>query len=253
MQQAVVSNLQPITASLGAPRSRFTWTSASCKPRRGSVTVRSVRNGSTDNLDHLRRAPTGTGRKQPPQGTGNSPRRRVIQTSPFGLWDSFPEARTLDQMMRTMERIIDEDDDDRRPLVVPAAMVSPTVQRADNAATAYRRGRTPWEITERAGDYLVRFDMPGMTREDVRLSVQDRTLVVVAEKAEKQGEADGENVKADEEAWPAASYGRYRRRVELPENVEVEKIAAEVRDGVLYLNIPKVSSSGGKVVSIQVQ
>lgn len=155
--------------------------------------------------------------------------------------------------MRTMERIIDEDEDDRRPLVVPAAMVSPTVQRADNAATAYRRGRTPWEIKERAGDYVVRFDMPGMTKEDVRVSVQDRTLVVVAEKAEKQGAEDGGNVKDDEEAWPAASYGRYRTRVELPENVEVEKIAAEVRDGVLYLSIPKVSLSGGKVVSIQVQ
>lgn len=168
----------------------------------------------------------------------------------MGLWDSFPDARTLDQMMRTMERIMDEDDDDdgRRPFVVPAAAVSPTARRADD-----RRGRTPWEIKERAGDYLVRFDMPGMTREDVRVSVQDRTLVVVAEKAAKQGEADGEDGNEEEEAWPAASYGRYRTRVELPENVEVERIAAEVRDGVLYLNIPKVSSSGGKVVSIQVQ
>lgn len=162
-------------------------------------------------------------------------------------------------MMRTMERIMDEadDDDGRRPFVVPAATVSPTARRADDAAPGYRRGRTPWEIKERAGDYLVRFDMPGMTREDVRVSVQDRTLVVVAEKAAKQGEADGEkdkdNEEEEEEAWPAASYGRYRTRVELPENVEVERIAAEVRDGVLYLNIPKVSPSGGKVVSIQVQ
>ncbi|CAM0957217.1 unnamed protein product [Alopecurus aequalis] len=252
MQRAVVSNLQPITASPVTPRGRFTWTNGSCRRRRGLMSVRSIRNGSTDNLDHLRRAPT-AGQKQQQQGNGNSPRRRVIQTTPFGLWDSFPEARTLDQMMRTMERIIDEDEDDRRPLVVPAAMVSPTVQRADDAATAYRRGRTPWEIKERAGDYLLRFDMPGMTREDVRVSVQDRKLVVVAEKAATQGEADVENAKEEEEAWPAASYGRYRTRVELPENVEVEKIAAEVRDGVLYLNIPKVSPSGGKVVSIHVQ
>ncbi|XP_051179630.1 small heat shock protein, chloroplastic [Lolium perenne] len=254
MQQAVVSNLQPITASPGAPGSRFTWTNASCRPRRGSVKVRSIKNGSTDNLDHLRRAPTARKQQQQQQGNGNPPRRRVIQTTPFGLWDSFPEARTLNQMMRTMERIVDEEDDDRRPLVVPAAMVSPTVQRADSAATAYRRGRTPWEIKERAGDYLVRFDMPGMTREDVRVSVQDQTMVVIAEKAEKQGEENGENGKEEEEEpWPAASYGRYRTRVELPENVDVEKIAAEVRDGVLYLNIPKVSPSGGKVVSIQVQ
>ena len=148
-----------------------------------------------------------------------------------------------------------DDDDGRRPFVLPGATVPPTAaRRADD-----RRGRTPWEIKERAGDYLVRFDMPGMTREDVRVSVQDRTLVVVAEKAAKQREAVGEKDKdneedgEEEEAWPAASYGRYRTRVELPENLEVERIAAEVRDGVLYLNIPKVSPSGGKVVSIQVQ
>ncbi|KAM3258249.1 hypothetical protein ACQJBY_050164 [Aegilops geniculata] len=244
MLQAVVSNPQPVAASLGAP----------CRPGRGSVRVRSTRNGSADNLDHLRRPPTATAR-QPRQGNVNpAPRRRVIQTTPFGLWDSFPDARTLDQMMRTMERIMDEEeeDDGRRPFVVPAAAVSrsPTARRADD-----RRGRTPWEIKERSGDYLVRFDMPGMTREDVRVSVQDRTLVVVAEKAARQEEADGEKGKDDEEeeAWPAASYGRYRTRVELPENVEVERIAAEVRDGVLYLNIPKVSPSGDKVVSIQVQ
>jgi hypothetical protein len=55
-------------------------------------------------------------------------------------------------------------------------------------------------------------------------------LLVVTEKAENQGP------KADEEeAWP-----------------EVERIMAVVKDGVLYLTIPKVSS-GGKVFNIQVQ
>lgn len=156
--------------------------------------------------------------------------------------------------MRTMERITDADDDDR-PSVVPAAMATPAVPRVDNggaaATAAYRRGRTPWEIKERAGDYLVRFDMPGMTRDDVRVSVQDRTLVVVAEKAAKQDE-EGRQNEEEEEAWPAASFGRYRTRVELPENVEVERIAAEVRGGVLYLTIPKVTSAG-QVVNIQVQ
>jgi hypothetical protein len=60
--------------------------------------------------------------------------------------------------------------------------------------------------------------------------VKDRMLLVVTEKAENQGP------KADEEeAWP-----------------EVERIMAVVKDGVLYLTIPKVSS-GGKVFNIQVQ
>lgn len=176
-----------------------------------------------------------------------------------GLWDSFPEARTLDQMVRTMERLMDGDDDVRFGVVVPAADAAaagaPTaVPRADH----WRRGRTPWEVRDRAGEYLVRFDMPGMARDDVRVSVQDRTLVVVAEKkqpaagADEKQEAAGSGYEEEEgEAWPAASFGRYRTRVELPENVDVERIAAEVKDGVLYLTIPKLSA-GGKVVNIQV-
>uniref|UniRef100_A0A0E0HSE2 SHSP domain-containing protein n=1 Tax=Oryza nivara TaxID=4536 RepID=A0A0E0HSE2_ORYNI len=249
--------MQPFTTSpvAQAPRAgRLSWTGASCRPSRCWVRVRSMRNGSTESLDHLQRASKARPRQQ--QGTPSA-RRRVIQTTPFGLWDSFPEARTLDQMMRTMERIMDGDADSDRMLVVPASAVTaaPAAARAvDNGAAtaAYRRGRTPWEIKERAGAYLVRYDMPGMTREDVTVSVQDRKLVVVAEKAAKDGEAveaaDGED---EGEAWPVASFGRYRTRVELPENVEVERIAAEVRDGVLYLTIPKVAS-GGKVVNIQV-
>ncbi|CAO2163602.1 unnamed protein product [Urochloa humidicola] len=92
-----------------------------------------------------------------------------------------------------------------------------------------------------------------MTREDVRVSVQDRTLVVAAEKAAaKDAAGTGEEEDDEAEPWPAASFGRYRTRFELPENVDVERIAAEVKDGVLYLTIPKLSK-GGKVVNIQVQ
>jgi len=40
--------------------------------------------------------------------------------------------------------------------------------------------------------------------------------------------------------------------VELPENVDMNKIGVEVRDGVLYITIPKLTA-GGKVVNIQVQ
>ena len=182
-----------------------------------------------------------------------------------GLWDSFPEARTLDQMVRTMERIMDGDDDARFGVVVPATEAAAAAPTAVPRADSGRRGRTPWEVRERAGEYLVRFDMPGMARDDVRVSVQDRTLVVVAEKkqqpaaaggvekqeAEEAAGGDYEEGDEEEEAWPAASFGRYRTRVELPENVDVERIGAEVRDGVLYLTMPKLSA-GGKVVNIQV-
>ncbi|XP_024025361.1 uncharacterized protein LOC112092722, partial [Morus notabilis] len=47
-----------------------------------------------DNLDHLQRVT-----KQPP------PKKRTAPTPPIGLWDRFPTARTVQQMMETMESI----------------------------------------------------------------------------------------------------------------------------------------------------
>ncbi|CAD6264576.1 unnamed protein product [Miscanthus lutarioriparius] len=258
---AVSNNLHPAVATTSSPAPRrASWPNA--RPS-SSVRVRSsssMRNGggngsaSTDSLDHLQRASMARQRQQLGSAPGPRP-RRVIHTTPFGLWDSFPEARTLDQMVRTMERLMDGDGDDGRfGIVVPAAEAAAA---APTAVPRANSGRTPWEVRERAGEYLVRFDMPGMARDDVRVSVQDRTLVVVAEKKQQPAAGSGEKQGAaaggyeEEEAWPAASFGRYRTRVELPENVDVERIAAEVRDGVLYLIIPKLSA-GGKVVNIQV-
>lgn len=121
--------------------------------------------------------------------------------------------------------------------------------------SSYSKGRTPWEIKEEEGEYKMRFDMPGMTKDDVKVWVEEKMLVVKAEKAAKKRNINGgENVNASEEEgdWSAKSYGRYSSRIALPENVEFEKIKAEVKDGVLYINIPKASPNA-KVLDINVQ
>lgn len=144
-----------------------------------------------------------------------------------GIWDRFPTARTVQQMMDTMERIMED------PSTYPAVR--------EEGGGGYRRGRTPWEIKEGENEYKMRFDMPGMTKKDVRVCVEEKMLVV---KAEKQAE--------EEEEWSPKSYGRYSSRIALPENIEMEKIKAEVKDGVLYLSIPKAKTSS-KVLDIDVQ
>ncbi|KAK1294580.1 hypothetical protein QJS10_CPA16g00273 [Acorus calamus] len=116
-------------------------------------------------------------------------------------------------------------------------------REAMGATTTYQRGRTPWEIKEWEGEYKLRFDMPGMTKKDVKVWVEEKMLVV---KAEKEGGGD------EEDKWPAKSYGRYNSRIALPENVEVDKIKAEVKDGVLYITIPKAGVVA-KVFDIDVQ
>ncbi|XP_019176699.1 PREDICTED: small heat shock protein, chloroplastic-like [Ipomoea nil] len=180
---------------------------------------------SRDSLDHMQRQ------------TKTQPKRRPAQvTAPIGLWDRFPTARTVQQMMDTMDRLIED------PLAFNnggwSSSSSPAMPPENGG---YRRGRTPWEIKEGEGEYKMRFDMPGMSREDVKVWVEEKMLVLKAEKAPKE-----------EEEWSAKSYGRYSSRIALPENVEYEKIRAEVKDGVLYITIPKASVSG-KVFDINVE
>lgn len=112
----------------------------------------------------------------------------------------------------------------------------------------YSKGRTPWEIKEGEGEYKLRFDMPGMTKGDVKLWVEEKMLVIKAEKTSGPEEDD-----EGTSTWPARSYGRYNSRVVLPENVQFDKIKAEVKDGVLYITIPKANTDNPKILDINVE
>ncbi|XP_060214122.1 small heat shock protein, chloroplastic-like isoform X1 [Lycium barbarum] len=182
--------------------------------RDGNNTVKVMAVDERHNLDHLQRQ----NKHQSPQLKKRSP-----QVAPVGLWDRFPTARTVQQMMETMDRIKED----------PVAFDGGWVAGPSTEEVGYRRGRTPWEIKESEGEYKMRFDMP----EDVKVWVEETLLVVKAEKVAKN------NKEEEEEEWSAKSYGKYSTRIALPENVDFEKIKAEVRDGVLYITIPKASSN----------
>lgn len=76
-------------------------------------------------------------------------------------------------------------------------------------------------------------------------------LVVEAEKLSASQVKVNENI-AEEEVWTTNSDGSYSSRTASKENMELEKIKAEVKDGVLYITIPKASATS-KVIDINVQ
>lgn len=162
-----------------------------------------------------------------------------------GLWDRFPTARTVQQMMETMERMMDD------PFAY-SGQSGGWASPLSNETGGYSRGRTPWEIKEGEADYKMRFDMPGMTKQDVKVWVEEKMLVVKAEKAAEKKKHGVGMEEEDGDEWSAKSYGRYNSRIALPENIQFEKIKAEVKDGVLYITIPKATTSS-KILDINVQ
>ncbi|KAI4307989.1 hypothetical protein L6164_031110 [Bauhinia variegata] len=175
------------------------------------------------------------------------PKTNRLQTSPTVLLNQFPAARSVQQMMDTMEKIMED------PLAYSTA--SPLIVARENGD--YSKGKMPWAIREGEKYYKLRFNMPGMNKNDVKVWIEENMLVVKAEKVatvSHEGEVNGSIAEESEENedWPAKSYGRYSHRIALPENIEFEKIKAQVRDGVLYITIPKANGSG-KIIGINVQ
>lgn len=149
-------------------------------------------------------------------------------------------------MMDTMDRVMDD------PLAYSSGNAGSWPSQLRSESGRYNRGRTPWDIKERKGDYKLRFDMPGMTKQDVKVWVEEKMLVVKAEKNTKTSEEEEEKSSEKEEEWPEESFGKYSFRIVLPENIQYENIRAEVKDGVLYINIPKASVSS-KILDINVE
>lgn len=91
--------------------------------------------------------------------------------------------------------------------------------------------RSPWDFWEDEKELKMRFDMPGLSKEDVKVSMEDDTLVI---KGEQRKEQEG-----GEDSWSSRSYSSYNTRLLLPDNCDKDKIKAELKNGVLLISIPK--------------
>ncbi|VAI45438.1 unnamed protein product [Triticum turgidum subsp. durum] len=103
------------------------------------------------------------------------------------------------------------------------------------------------EVREDEERYRLRFEVPGLGKDDVRVTVEDGALVIRGEKrVEDEHGGDGE-------WWSTSSYGCYHASLLLPEDARVDGIAAEVKDGVLYVTVPRVPGSQRSVTEVKVQ
>ena len=89
------------------------------------------------------------------------------------------------------------------------------------------------DISETENGYEIRAELPGVSEDDVNVSVTDNVLTVKGEKRQEE-ETEGKNYHRVERR-----YGSFQRSFTLPRHIETEAIKAEFKDGVLTLGIPK--------------
>ncbi|XP_009604017.1 26.5 kDa heat shock protein, mitochondrial [Nicotiana tomentosiformis] len=95
--------------------------------------------------------------------------------------------------------------------------------------------------------YKIRYDLPGLSKEDVKITVENGVVTIKGEHKEEQEEG------SDDEFWSSSrSYGYYNNSIVLPEDAKVHEIKAEMKDGVLTILIPKTEIPKKDVKEIQV-
>jgi HSP20 family protein len=89
------------------------------------------------------------------------------------------------------------------------------------------------DINETQNEYLIKLDLPEVKKEDVKIEVDGNTITVTGERKQEREE------NTDTEIRVESFYGSFARSFVLPDNVDINKIEAQTKDGVLKIRIPK--------------
>jgi HSP20 family protein len=102
------------------------------------------------------------------------------------------------------------------------------------------------DVQETEKEYLIKAELPDVKKEDVKVEMLDGMLTIEGERKQEK-EEKGKRFHRVERA-----YGKFVRQFTLPTEVEPAKIAAEFKDGMLNVHLPKTAEAKPKAVEVKV-
>jgi HSP20 family protein len=134
-----------------------------------------------------------------------------------------PVARTPSALARSIDRLFDE-----RPF---------------DSATAQRSPRL--DVAETDGQYTVSIDLPGVAKDDVKITIDGRRVDVSAQSKQEQTKKEGERV-----IYRERSASRFARSFTLPEEVDQDASQAKLDNGVLSLTLAKKRAAASRQLTV---
>ncbi len=92
-------------------------------------------------------------------------------------------------------------------------------------------------ISENKDDYKIELAAPGLNKNDFKINLENDVLTISSEKEENTEEKDEQVMRRE------FNYSKFSRSFTLPETVDVDKIKASFKDGVLKLVLPKMDEA----------
>ena len=102
------------------------------------------------------------------------------------------------------------------------------------------------DIFDKGGEVVIYAELPGIKKEDIDVRVENNVLTIRGKKDRR------EEVKEEGYFRAERTYGAFSRSFSLPTTVEVGKIGADYRDGVLTLRLPKAEEAKPRQIEVKV-
>jgi HSP20 family protein len=161
--------------------------------------------------------------------------RRPARRGPF---PGFPSSLDLfERLEREMDRVFDDFGFGRRwPFPRPGRSWW---------RLPWHRASEDWEawvpeieVFQRKGELVVRADLPGLTKDDVKVDVTQDDITIQGERKHARDEERAGLYRSER------SYGAFRRVIPLPEGAVTDQAKATFKDGVLEITVPAPEQAG---------
>jgi HSP20 family protein len=103
------------------------------------------------------------------------------------------------------------------------------------------------DITEHDDQYIVKVELPGVNKDEVKITLDNNILTIRGEKKQDR------EVKKENYHRVERSYGSFQRSFTLPSTVKSDKIDAVYKDGVLQIALPKAEEAKPKQIEVKVK
>lgn len=140
--------------------------------------------------------------------------------------------------MATMQNMMDRFFEDWRPLYEEGRGLS-----LNNLAI---------DVDEEDNQYIITTELPGVKADDIQVRQEGDYLVIEAETRDQSEQQQGEDSEKNRRSLVRERrYGRYSRRLRLPQMIDISKAEATYQDGVLTLKLPKSQDTQPRSIPVR--
>ena len=107
----------------------------------------------------------------------------------------------------------------------------------------FATGYPPLNIYERGDEVSIALMAPGMRKEDLEIEMRENTLTISGRR--RAPEREDTSVLREETA-----FGEFRRSLRIEAKVKPDAVEAKLKDGILWLKLPKTEEAKAKQISI---